>query len=71
MIALGKGKSDYNTRRFGAITGRWRNNSFKVMLKSEENIGLCYLLTPKYMGYWREGCRGRWCPIRARFQLMK
>lgn len=69
MIALEKGKGDYNTRRFRAGIGRWRSNGFKVLLKSKENIDLSYLLTLKYMGCRKEGCRGKWCPMRARFQL--
>lgn len=69
MIALKKGKGDYNTRKFGDDIGRWRSNGFKVLLKSKENIDLCYLLTLKYMGSGKKDCRGKWCPMRARFQL--
>lgn len=47
MIALKKGKGDYNTRKFGDDIGRWKSNGFKVLLKSKENIDLCYLLTLK------------------------
>lgn len=54
MIALGKGKGDYNTRRFGVITGKWRN----VVLKREENIGLCFLLTPRSQGVGERAAAG-------------